>query len=109
MLSETFQQKITIPLGTVIHNLDAIENSREASPLLKKQIDSCKIQSMLLLFDLKNIQDWSNIKQGKFIRVSHKFNLEEAMDEVFKLMEFKCLIKNLQLKFNPKKSFLESN
>ena len=48
---------------------------------------------MLMMYDLKNIQDWDLLKSSKFKPVSEKFNLKEAVDEVTEMMKLRCDIK----------------
>ena len=49
---------------------------------------------MLMMYDLKNIQDWDLLKSSKFKRVSEKFNLKEAVHEVTEMMKLRCDIKH---------------
>ena len=49
---------------------------------------------MLMMYDLKNIQDWDLLKSNKFNPISEKFNLQEAVHEVTEMMKLRCDIKH---------------
>jgi hypothetical protein len=49
---------------------------------------------MLMMYDLKNIQDWDLLKSSKFNPISEKFNLQEAVHEVTEMMKLRCDIKH---------------
>ena len=45
------------------------------------------------------MQDWDAIKQGKLRAVSQKFNLREALQEIYEIMTIKAQIKGIWFSF----------
>ena len=82
MLTSTLQQKMGIPLETIIKNIESIENSQQLrlfenscldDPSIlsfRNQIMSTKILAKRITYQLKDMQDWDAIKQDKLRAVS---------------------------------------
>jgi hypothetical protein len=59
-----------------------------------------KVQASLILFHLKDLQDWDSLQQGKLRIISKKFDLHSALMEVFDMMEVQSQLRGIYLKFD---------
>ena len=69
-MANTLQSKMGEPLETIVKSIESIEGSEAISNIqngdsLRDQMKYTKIQALLVLFHLKDLQDWDALKQGK--------------------------------------------
>ena len=52
-----------------------------------------------MICQLKDMQDWKELKAGKFRKVSEKFLLTECLTEIYEMTSIKANLKKLTLDF----------
>jgi hypothetical protein len=65
-------------------------------------VKNARIYSNLMVFHLKDMQDWSMLKNSNFRQVSAKFSLPDCLMEVYEMMSLKAGIKLIKLEFTSK-------
>ena len=96
------------PLETIVMNCNHILNSPQLKTLeqsghqsaeimqFRKEINASKNLSSMLVFQLKDLQDWHQIRQGSFKKVNSKFNLRDCLREISEMMSLKAENKNIE-------------
>lgn len=56
-------------------------------------LKTTKIQATLVVYQLKDMQDWDAAKNGKLRPISQKFDLNNAMNELIEMMKIRAEIK----------------
>ena len=82
-----------VPLQNIVRNCQELETSDKLKILgeeFKTTIQNARVASNLMVFQLKDLQDWNLLKTNKFRTVSSKFSLVESLAEVFEMMNMKA-------------------
>lgn len=53
--------------------------------------------SDLMVCQIKDMQDWDDLKNNRFRTISEKFVFPECLQEIFQMMNMKAVVKNLKL------------
>ena len=85
-----------MPLQTILQNCAEIENKINDEEI-KENILTTKMLSKLMICRMKDMQDWKDIKAGKFRKVSENFQLSECLKEIYEMMSIKARHKNLKI------------
>ena len=62
-------------------------------------VQNVRIFSNLMVFHLRDMQDWNSLRNSRFRIVSAKFDLLECLREVYEMMRVKSYLKKLKLEF----------
>ena len=105
-------KKIGEPLNTINANCKNIENSKSLKMLeelnldgdtrqFKNQIKAMRTFSDIMIYRLKDMQDFQDINLERFRKLNSKFDLKACLEEVKEMMEVKANLKNVNLVLNP--------
>ena len=85
------------PLKNIIKNSQGIEDSenlkkfeKENGMTFRKQIKNSRMVTNFLVSQLLDMQDWDELKNNKFKKVSAKFGLTECLAEIYDMMTMKA-------------------
>ena len=103
-MQSTLQSKMGVPLKNIVRNCRELEKSDQLKEFEKrngttfsKMVKNARIFSNLMVFSLKDMQDWNLLKNSKFKTTTGKFNLAECISEVYEMMLMKANLKSLRL------------
>ena len=65
-----------------LENSKSIENDRA----IQNQVKTTRQISNLMFCQLKDMQDWNQLKAGKFKKVAEKFLLPECLKDIYEMM-----------------------
>ena len=54
----------------------------------------------LMVCQLKDMQDWNELKGGKFKKVSETFTLLECLRDIFQMIMVKAKLKEIKINYN---------
>ena len=96
-----------IPLKNIVKNCRELEKSDQLKEFestngqdFRAMIKNARIASNLMVFQLKDMQDWNLLKTNNFRTISSKFSLQDSLSEVYEMMNMKASIKDLKLEIS---------
>ena len=98
-----------VPLKNIVDNCTELEQSDHMKKFesthgkgFTSMVRNARIFSNLMVFYLKDMQDWNFLKNRSFRQISAKFILPECLREIYEMMSLKAEIKDLKLEFSSK-------
>lgn len=98
MINDTLNTRIGIPLNTLVKTVNRIEDPEKLLKIeqvfhgkidLRYDLQILKNQCKLIIFSLRDMQDYRNLKKGNFRKKTQKFNLKDALSEVINIVKYK--------------------
>ena len=93
-----------VPLKNIVRNCRELEKSDQLKEFEKSNgkafsnmVKNTRMFSNLMVFSLKDMEDWNLLKNSKFKTTTHKFNLTDCISEVYEMMLMKANLKSLKL------------